>query len=165
VRLKALERENRELRQANEILKKASAYFAPPLDDASIACRATGRSSTAHSNDDWVHSLPERRVLPIASSTYYARVAVECDPDRASDRAKKDVGDGKDVERIYDASSQRYGARKIWHALRREEKDVARCTVERHLPGHCFAMPCWEMDERHVNTGCCTGWNGCHDQS
>ena len=28
VRLKALERENRELRQANEILKKASAYFA-----------------------------------------------------------------------------------------------------------------------------------------
>jgi len=36
-RLKALERENRELRQANEILKKASAYFAPPLGD----CRAT----------------------------------------------------------------------------------------------------------------------------
>jgi len=28
VRLKALERENRELRQTNEILKKASAYFA-----------------------------------------------------------------------------------------------------------------------------------------
>jgi transposase len=27
--LKALERENRELRQANEILRKASAYFAP----------------------------------------------------------------------------------------------------------------------------------------
>jgi transposase len=28
-RLKVLERENRELRQANEILRKASAYFAP----------------------------------------------------------------------------------------------------------------------------------------
>jgi transposase len=28
VQLKALERENRELRQANEILRKASAYFA-----------------------------------------------------------------------------------------------------------------------------------------
>lgn len=27
-RIKALERENRQLRQANEILKKASAYFA-----------------------------------------------------------------------------------------------------------------------------------------
>ena len=51
-KMKALERENRELKQANEILRKASAYFAPPLGDASIACRATGRSSTAHSNDD-----------------------------------------------------------------------------------------------------------------
>ena len=30
-RVKALEREVRELRQANEILRKASAYFAPPL--------------------------------------------------------------------------------------------------------------------------------------
>ncbi|SEO23968.1 transposase [Pseudorhodobacter antarcticus] len=51
-RLKALERENKELRTANEILKKASAYFAPPLGDASIACRAAGRSSTARSADD-----------------------------------------------------------------------------------------------------------------
>ena len=32
-KLKALERENRELRQANEILRKASAYFAPPLGE------------------------------------------------------------------------------------------------------------------------------------
>lgn len=31
-RLKALERENRELRRANEILKAASAYFAKELD-------------------------------------------------------------------------------------------------------------------------------------
>ncbi|WP_352542917.1 hypothetical protein [Mesorhizobium sp. M0018] len=28
IKLKALERENRELRQANEIVRKASAYFA-----------------------------------------------------------------------------------------------------------------------------------------
>jgi len=74
---------------------------------------------------------PICKVLPIAPSTYYARIAVECDPDRASDRAKKDVGDRKDVKRIYDASSQRYGARKVWHALRRDGKDIARCTVER----------------------------------
>ena len=31
-RLKALERENRELRQANEILKRASVFFAKELD-------------------------------------------------------------------------------------------------------------------------------------
>ena len=48
-KMKALEREIRELRQANEILRKASAYFAPPLGDCkAITCRAMGRSSTAH---------------------------------------------------------------------------------------------------------------------
>ena len=52
-RLKALERENRELRRANEILRKASAYFAPPLGDCTaITCRATGRSSTADPSHD-----------------------------------------------------------------------------------------------------------------
>lgn len=54
-KIKAMEREIRELRQANGILRKASAYFAPPLGDASIACPAKGRSSPAHSNDDFVH--------------------------------------------------------------------------------------------------------------
>jgi len=42
-RIKTLERENRELRQANEILRKASAYFAPPLIAASGVCRAARR--------------------------------------------------------------------------------------------------------------------------
>ena len=32
-KMKALERENRELRQANEILRKASAYFAHPFGE------------------------------------------------------------------------------------------------------------------------------------
>ena len=41
-RLKALERENRDLRQANEILRKASAHL-------------PRRSSTAGSSDDRVH--------------------------------------------------------------------------------------------------------------
>jgi len=43
-RIEELERENRELRQANEILKKASAYFAQ--------VRPAGRSSTARSAND-----------------------------------------------------------------------------------------------------------------
>lgn len=41
-RLKALERENRELLQANKILRKASAYFVQ-------------QSSTARSSDDLLH--------------------------------------------------------------------------------------------------------------
>src|ERR1700743_1433587 len=43
-RLKALERENRELRQANEILRKASAYFAQAELDR--RWRPRSRSST-----------------------------------------------------------------------------------------------------------------------
>jgi len=109
---------------------------------------------------------PICKVLPIAPSTYYGRVAVECDPDRASDRAQKDVGDRKDVERIYDASSKRYGARKIWHALRREGKDVARCTVERLMKAMEIQGPsrqnCYAI--RLPGNGC-TGWKGYHDQS
>jgi transposase-like protein len=53
--IKAMEREIRELRQANEILRKASAYFAPTLTHASMCCRAAGRSSPAPSNDDRFH--------------------------------------------------------------------------------------------------------------
>ena len=74
---------------------------------------------------------PICKVLPIAPATYYARAAVTRDPELASDRAKSDMIDCEDIGRIYKASSQRYGARKVWHALRREGKDVARCTVER----------------------------------
>jgi transposase len=51
-RIKALEREVRELRQANEILRKASAYFAPPLVRVNTHCRATGRNATANRSDD-----------------------------------------------------------------------------------------------------------------
>jgi transposase-like protein len=46
-RLKALERDNRELRQANDILRKASAYFAQ-------AERATNLLG-ARSSDDRLH--------------------------------------------------------------------------------------------------------------
>jgi len=70
-------------------------------------------------------------VLPIAPATYYARAAVMRDPELASERAKSDVIDCEDIGRIYKASGQRYGARKVWHVLRREGNDIARCTVER----------------------------------
>jgi transposase len=53
--IKMMEREIRELHQANEILRKASAYFAPPLGHVNMPCRATGPSSPARSNDDCLH--------------------------------------------------------------------------------------------------------------
>ncbi len=74
---------------------------------------------------------PICNVLPIAPATYYARVAVIRDPELASDRAKSDVIDCEDIERVFEASGKRYGARKVWHGLRRERNSIARCTVER----------------------------------
>lgn len=74
---------------------------------------------------------PICRVLGIAPSTYYAHKAVKCNPDLASGRAKQDIIDAKRIKQAFDDSRSRYGARKIWHALRREGHDIARCTVER----------------------------------
>jgi putative transposase len=79
---------------------------------------------------------PICRVLPIAPATYYAHAAVARDPGLASDRAKQDAKDFKEIERVYKKSKGRYGARKVWHQLRREKKDIARCTVERLMREH-----------------------------
>jgi hypothetical protein len=35
------------------------------------------------------------------------------------------------IQRVWDANEQVYGPRKVWRRLRREKRDVARCTVER----------------------------------
>ena len=79
---------------------------------------------------------PICRVLPIAPSTYYARRSIARDPDLASDRAKRDARDSVEIKRVFDASRGRYGARKIWHQLRRDGHDIARCTVERLMRLH-----------------------------
>lgn len=79
-----------------------------------------------------VHGVgPIRRVLGIAPSTYYAFKAVERDPERASGRVRQDRLDVGAIKKAFDGSRGRYGARKVWHQLRREGRDIARCTVER----------------------------------
>ena len=74
---------------------------------------------------------PICRVLGIAPSTYYVFKAVERDPDLASDRARQDRLDMAAIKQAFDGSRGRYGARKVWHQLRRDGHDIARCTVER----------------------------------
>jgi len=74
---------------------------------------------------------PVCKVLQIAPSTFYTRVAIGRDPDLASERAKQDIIDCEKIKEAYDDSGGRYGARKIWHELRRNKHDIARCTVER----------------------------------
>jgi putative transposase len=74
---------------------------------------------------------PICKVLPVAPSTYYERMAIARDPDRASVRAKADAAMCIEIDRVWKDNRKVYGARKIWRALRRESQDVARCTVER----------------------------------
>lgn len=80
----------------------------------------------------YVHGVePICRVLGIAPSTYHTCKAVMRDPDLASDRVKRDRLDMAAIKQAFDGSRGRYGARKIWHQLRRNGHDIARCTVER----------------------------------
>ena len=74
---------------------------------------------------------PICRVLQIAPSTFYAHLAIERDPELASDRAKRDAQLRPAMKRVWKDNRSVYGARKLWHAMRREGHDLARCTVER----------------------------------
>ena len=74
---------------------------------------------------------PMCEILQIAPSTYYDRRAIARDPDRASARAKSDAALSVKIDAAWQDNRKLYGARKIWHVLRREGEDVARCTVER----------------------------------
>jgi len=74
---------------------------------------------------------PICRLLQITPSTYYERRAIARDPSRASARAKSDAALCLKIDAAWEENRKLYGARKIWHVLRRDGEDVARCTVER----------------------------------
>ena len=74
---------------------------------------------------------PICRHLSIAPSTYYDHLAKRADPERLSDRAKRDGELCPEIQRVFEANFKVYGVRKVWRQMRREGFDVARCTVER----------------------------------
>ncbi|MCB1098633.1 MAG: IS3 family transposase [Verrucomicrobiae bacterium] len=126
-KLKALERENRELRQANEILRKASAYFcaggARPPVQAMITFIDDNRG---------LHGVePICNVLPIAPSTYHKHIAARRDPARLSPRVQRDMMLKPEIARVFAENFAVYGVRKVWRQMQREGHDIARCTVER----------------------------------
>ncbi|WP_147061306.1 IS3 family transposase [Kozakia baliensis] len=123
-KIRQLERENRELRQANEILRKASAYFCPGGTRPPV--QAMTRFIEEHRQTYGVGSIC--RVLSIAPSAYYAYRARQKNP---CVRSQKDKERCDDIRRVWNDNFCVYGARKVWHQLRREGLDVARCTVER----------------------------------
>ncbi|WP_242684324.1 IS3 family transposase [Paraburkholderia hospita] len=126
-RIKELEREVRELRQVNEILRKASAYFAPGGARPPTEVMITFIDDHRH-----VYGVePICRVLPIAPSTYYKHVARRADPGLVPPRARRDRMLKDEIRRVWEENFQVYGADKVWKQLRREGIVVARCTVER----------------------------------
>ena len=70
-------------------------------------------------------------VLPIAPATYYDHKAKQREPERRSDRAKRDDVLKPEILRVWNENFRVYGARKVWLQLNREDVEVARCTVER----------------------------------
>jgi putative transposase len=71
---------------------------------------------------------PICRVLQIAPSTYYA----VCERRRRpASRTLRDRALLAEIQRVHDASSGLYGARKVWWQLDGEGVQAARCTVER----------------------------------
>ncbi len=120
-KIKALERENRELRQANEISAQGVCLFRdggarPPLQ-------------TMISFIDEHRSVfgvePICRLLPIAPSTYYENVAKRLDVDRLSGRARSDIALKIEIRRVFNENFQVYGVRKVWRQLQREGYDIA----------------------------------------
>ena len=71
----------------------------------------------------------------IAPSTYRARKAIERDPSRASDRARRDGELRERIGKVWSNNRGPDGARKVWHALRRDGVAVAHRTVERLMRG------------------------------
>ena len=69
--------------------------------------------------------------LPIAPSVYYESKAREAKPDRRPPRARHDLIMSAQIRRVYEENFYVYGARKVWQQLKRDDVQVARCTVER----------------------------------
>ncbi|XGZ58364.1 IS3 family transposase [Shigella flexneri] len=126
-RLKELERENRELRRSNDILRQASAYFGeggvrPPLEKMMPLLDKLREQYGVG---------PLCSELHIAPSTYYHCQQQQHHPDKRSARAQRDDWLKKEILRVYDGNHQVYGVRKVWRQLLREGIRVARCTVAR----------------------------------
>jgi putative transposase len=89
---------------------------------------------------------PICKVLPIAPSTYHAHAARRSDPEKLPARARSDAALMVEIRRVFEANFRVYGVRlrtappscppgdrcaMVWHQLRREGIEVARCTVAR----------------------------------
>ncbi|WP_413751839.1 IS3 family transposase [Streptomyces sp. R-74717] len=127
--LKALRKENAELKRANEILKAAAKFLrgrARPATHALVAFIDEHRDRFG-GVEPICRTLTEHG-CKIAPSTYYAHKKRLETP---SARFVRDEELKERIQEVYSSNYRVYGARKIWCELNRQEHAVARCTVER----------------------------------
>jgi putative transposase len=70
-------------------------------------------------------------VLAIAPSGYSEHRTRAADASRRPARTRRDERLRGEIRRVWRDNRRVYGARKVWHQLRREGERVARCTAER----------------------------------
>ncbi|MEZ5378329.1 MAG: IS3 family transposase [Acidimicrobiales bacterium] len=122
-RIKELEQELRELRRANEILKRASGFLrggARPSIEVIVGF--------IDDNRDEFGVEPICRALQVAPSTYYAAKRRELVP---SARALRDAVMLQVVFALWVTNRKVYGAHKLWKAARRAGHDLGRDQVAR----------------------------------
>ena len=73
--------------------------------------------------------------MQVAPSGYWRYAAQQRNPALRCARIQRDDVLSGDIERVWQANLQVYGADKVWRQLRREGTDAARCTVERLMRG------------------------------
>ncbi|MFD7714226.1 IS3 family transposase [Streptomyces sp. NPDC059786] len=125
-RIAELEREVKELRRANAILKSASGFLrrgAGPSTAMKVAYIDQYKETFGVQP---ICDVLAETDAPIAPSTYYA---AHSRPPSA--RSLRDERLTEEIRRIHADNFGVYGARKIHAALVREGVEVARCTVER----------------------------------
>lgn len=90
-----------------------------PASSGCSSFRGLGRIEFTQS---WCHQVP---------SGYRRHAAQRRDPNLRCAWTKRDEVLVPEIERVWQATMQVYGADKVWRQLRREGTDVARCNVER----------------------------------
>ncbi|WP_414674639.1 IS3 family transposase [Marinobacter sp.] len=126
-RMKDLERENKELRRANDILRTASGFFRP----GGARPQAEVINAYIDQHRDSYGVEPICKVLQVAPSAYRRHAARQRNPELRSDRARRDEVLMPQIKRVWNDNLKVYGADKVWKQMNREAIPVARCTVER----------------------------------
>jgi putative transposase len=74
---------------------------------------------------------PICKALQVAPSAYWRETARQRQPSLYPPRLQRDAALMPQIQQVFKSNMSVYGADKVWRALKRQEVEVARCTVER----------------------------------